>query len=111
MITVINGTNRKGNLTQIFAKAAFEILKSKSDEEVKYLDLSDLTGEILHTSMYGGDSQSPQIIKIQDEFISPASKLVFVMPEYNGSYPGIIKLFLDTISVRNYAATLSLIHI
>jgi len=105
MITVINGTNRKDNKTQIFAKAITEILKSKTKEEVKYLDLEDLSNEILHASMYNGEVQSDQIIKLQDECFSPASKIVFVMPEYNGSYPGIIKLFIDAISVREYGKT------
>ena len=105
MITVINGTNRKGNLTQIFAKAAVEIFKSKTDEEVKYLDLEEISGEILHASMYDGKVQSEQIIKLQDECFSPANKIVFIIPEYNGSYPGIVKLFLDAISVRNYTDT------
>jgi len=29
--------------------------------------------------------------------------LVFISPEYNGSYPGVLKLFLDAISIREYA--------
>lgn len=107
MITVINGTNRKGNKTQIFAKAITQILKSKTDEEVKYLDLVDLKGEMLHDLMYQADDQSPQIVKLQDEYFMNASKVVFVMPEYNGGFPGILKLFIDAISVREYGKTFS----
>ncbi len=107
MITVINGTNRKGNKTQIFAKAVTEILKSKTVKEVKYLDLEDLSGDMLHALMYQADQQSPQITKIQNEYILYASKIVFVMPEYNGGMPGILKLFIDAISVREYGKTFS----
>lgn len=107
MITVINGTNRKGNKSQIFAKAITEILKTKYDEAVKYLDLTDLKGEILHSMMYQAGEQSPQIVKMQDEYFIKASKIIFVMPEYNGGFPGILKLFIDAISVREYGKTFS----
>ncbi len=32
---------------------------------------------------------------IESEYLVPASKYVFVMPEYNGSFPGIFKLMMD----------------
>jgi NAD(P)H-dependent FMN reductase len=31
------------------------------------------------------------------DFILPAQKFVFIAPEYNGSFPGILKVFLDAI--------------
>ena len=34
-----------------------------------------------------------------------ADKFWFVFPEYNGGIPGMLKLFLDAISVRAYKAT------
>ena len=37
----------------------------------------------------------------------PANKFVFVIPEYNGSFPGVLKLFLDACSIREYKATFS----
>jgi len=105
MITVISGTNRKGNKTQIFAKAITQILESKSDEEVQYLDLVDLKAEMLHELMYQAEEQSTQIVKLQDDYFMAASKIVFVIPEYNGGYPGIVKLFIDAISIRDYGKT------
>ena len=35
----------------------------------------------------------------------PAQKFIFISPEYNGSFPGVLKLFLDACSVREYKAT------
>jgi NAD(P)H-dependent FMN reductase len=32
-----------------------------------------------------------------DEFILPAQKIVFIVPEYNGSFPGVLKIFLDAV--------------
>lgn len=38
--------------------------------------------------------------QIIETHIEGADKLVFVIPEYNGSYPGILKLFLDGMPPR-----------
>jgi NAD(P)H-dependent FMN reductase len=32
-----------------------------------------------------------------DRWISPSSRFIFVVPEYNGSFPGILKVFLDSV--------------
>lgn len=32
---------------------------------------------------------------IESSYLAPATKFVFVMPEYNGSFPGIFKLLMD----------------
>jgi NAD(P)H-dependent FMN reductase len=35
----------------------------------------------------------------------PANKFIFVIPEYNGGFPGIVKLFIDACSIRAYKPT------
>lgn len=107
MITVISGSNRPGNSTKPFAKKVHEILDKMTDQKVHFVDLEELTGDIIHSEMYDGAVQSPGIVKIQDEMILPSGKFVFVMPEYNGSYPGIVKIFIDCLSVREYKKTFS----
>jgi len=37
---------------------------------------------------------------IQDNYIKPASKFIFIAPEYNGSIPGFLKLFIDACEVK-----------
>ena len=107
MITIICGTNRKGNLTQKFAINLHKTLQSKTDQPVKLLELEDFGHQIIAANMYEADGQAAQITAIQDEYIIPAEKLIFVMPEYNGSYPGIVKLFIDAVSIREYKPTFS----
>ena len=105
MITVISGSNRKNNKTLYFAKQAYENLKHSTDEEVAFLDLSNLDGGMITENMYK-DVDQPHIIKnIQDTYFIPASKFWFFVPEYNGSYPGILKLLLDAMSVREYKSS------
>ncbi|GMN09884.1 hypothetical protein MTsPCn9_19270 [Croceitalea sp. MTPC9] len=102
MITVISGSNRSNNKTVHFAKFVFEELKKNTDEEIRFLDLSSLDGSLVSETMYK-DSEQPEIIQnIQNTYFIPANKFWFFVPEYNGSYPGIVKLVLDSISVRAY---------
>lgn len=103
MITVIAGTNRKGSATSHFAKYVHAQLEKESQEEVKLLDLQDLPHDWFHNLMYSADQQSASLTKVQDEFILPADKFVFIIPEYNGGFPGVIKLFIDACSIREYA--------
>jgi len=105
MITVICGTNRKGSKTNIIAKYYYEYLKSQSNEAVNYINLEDVSPDFYHAAMYNADDQSSSLSEIQDNYITPANKFVVVSPEYNGSYPGILKFFLDACSIRNYKPT------
>jgi NAD(P)H-dependent FMN reductase len=99
MITVISSTNRRNSETIKIAKHYAAQLKQKTKEEVLLLDLCDLPNDMLHIDMYSGDNQSPALREIQEQYMIPADKFVFVVPEYNGSVPGILKLFIDACSV------------
>jgi len=105
MITVISGTNRKNSKTRIIAEAYVELFKKETDEPVHFLPLDELPESLMNDVMYSAEGQSKEIGKIQDEIILPANKFFIISPEYNGSYPGILKLFLDAISIREYGAT------
>ena len=100
MITVVSGSNRINNKTLHFAKFAFEQLQESTTDEVRFLDLSELDGSVISQYMYKDGAQSHVIKSIQDTYFIPASKFWFFIPEYNGSYPGIVKLILDAMSVR-----------
>ncbi|NBC03894.1 MAG: NADPH-dependent oxidoreductase [Bacteroidetes bacterium] len=102
MITLVSGTNRKGSNTRIFVKAMCDLMAHETKNEVKTLDLCELQGVELNNDMFTPERQNPIIRDLQNEFILPASKFVFVIPEYNGSYPGILKYFIDACSVREY---------
>ncbi|MEM6700575.1 MAG: NAD(P)H-dependent oxidoreductase [Bacteroidota bacterium] len=100
MITVISGTNNKGNKTNVFAQHIFDLLKSKTSSEVKFLDLEHIAHDYFYPEMY--KKQAPSITKIQDEYIIPAEKFYVISPEYNGGISGALKLFLDACSIRAY---------
>ncbi len=107
MISIISATNRPNSKTAIVANKAYFYVKEIAEEPVKLLSLEKLSGLQLDNAMYTGEHQSKIITALQDEFMIPATKFIFVMPEYNGSFPGILKFFIDACSIREYKATFS----
>lgn len=107
MITIISGTNRIGNHSLKLAQYVLQMLQDLTDEPAELLDLCILQGPLLVGGDYTQDDQSAQVKVLQDRYILPADKFYFVVPEYNGSFPGILKFFLDACSVREYGRTFS----
>jgi len=105
MITIISGSNRKDNKTVYFAKYIYENLKKETGAPVRFLDLANLDSNIVADTMY--KDQPKTIEQLQDTYFIPSSKFWFFIPEYNGSYPGILKLVLDAISVREIQESFS----
>ncbi|WP_231424784.1 NADPH-dependent FMN reductase [Pedobacter sp. Leaf250] len=91
MITIIAATNRPNSNTLKVAKYYQEQLKIKG-QKTTLLSLEHLPADVLNTDMYG--KRSPEFQKIQD-LLTSSEKFIFVMPEYNGSYPGVLKVMID----------------
>ncbi len=81
------------------------MLSERSEEEVKLLALEEIPHDWFFPEMYKSSDQAESLKKIQDDLMIPAQKFMIVTPEYNGSYPGALKLFLDALSVRAYSDT------
>ena len=105
MITIISATNRPNSRTEFVSRNLFEMIGKYTDEEVNLIKLCELDPGFVHPKMYEAKFQHPDLTKLQDEQIIPADKWILVSPEYNGSYSGIGKVFVDSISVRRYAET------
>ena len=100
MITIISATNRPNSYSSKIAYVVAAVFKQKNIENVQFLNLEDLPADMFHPKMY--EQQSPALSEIQDKYIVPAQKFYFVIPEYNGSYAGILKFFWDAVSIRKY---------
>lgn len=89
MYTIISGTNRIGSHTEKVAKEYKRILAEKNINApiVTLLNLN-----ILH--------RNAEIIKIEDDILIPTDKFIFIIPEYNGSYPGVLKALIDSSDIR-----------
>lgn len=84
MYTIISGTNRAGSNTLKVAKEYQRILEEKGVQAA----LLSLEGVNLLT-------RDEAFKKIENEFIIPTDKFLFILPEYNGSFPGVLKLLFD----------------
>ncbi len=93
MMTIICGTNRSGSNSSKIAEYCKNYALSQ-DVEVEILDLEKISAATFLDGSYGNHSDS--FSQILENKIEPAAHLLFIVPEYNGSYPGILKLFLDT---------------
>jgi len=91
MITIIAATNRPNSNTLKVAKYYQQQLKNRNTE-ASIFSLENLPADVLNTDMYGKRSSAFQ--KIQN-LISATDKFIFIMPEYNGSYPGVLKVLID----------------
>lgn len=93
MIVVISGSNRPASNTRKVAALAEEIL-TEAGVDVRLLDLAELPPELLAPSSY---TDPPAAFSPFQDAILAASGVVTIVPEYNGSFPGVLKLFIDVL--------------
>lgn len=91
MVTIIASTNRPNSSTLKLATYYQKRLAEKGTE-AKLLSLMDLPAKLIQTDLYG--KRSPEFEIIQ-KLITDTDKFIFVIPEYNGSFPGVLKVFID----------------
>ncbi|MBT3648843.1 MAG: NAD(P)H-dependent oxidoreductase [Flavobacteriales bacterium] len=95
VITVISGTNRSGNLSILVSRAVVELLTAQGIE-TKLLDLQTLPEDFAFKNEVYSNS-SAKLKRIIPSYIGKADRFVFVIPEYNGSFPGVCKAFIDAV--------------
>ena len=95
MITIISGTNRKDSVTKQLALQYQKILKNHG-EDPKIIDLEELPKDFIYSALYEKQGTNPEFNPIR-ELMKESQKYVFIVPEYNGSFPGILKTFLDAL--------------
>lgn len=91
MTTIISATNRKDSKTIALAKY-YQKQLAEREHEAKLLSLTELPGDLLSNDMK--THQNPGMEGIQ-ELITASKKFIFIIPEYNGSFPGVLKTFID----------------
>lgn len=90
-ITLISGTNRIGSNTFKIAKLAEARLKSKG-VTVQFIDLTELPKDLFVPEHYGN---APASFAPFQEKVLKTDGLLVITPEYNGSFPGVLKYFID----------------
>jgi len=91
MITIISSTNRPGSNTLKVATYYQKRLREKGID-AGVLSLTELPDSLIATDLYGKRSAEFELIL---RTVNQTDKFIFIIPEYNGSFPGVLKVFVD----------------
>lgn len=89
MVTIISGTNRVGSNTRKIAQYYYDQLKPHIDS-LNFISLEEIQ---VH-------ERSKELIELEKNILIPTQLFLIVMPEYNGSFPGVLKTFIDHTDIR-----------
>lgn len=90
-IAVVCGTNREGALSRLLATEVAASYRQRG-ADVDLIDMAELPVSALAATAYKAPAE--EVIAVVDRFLK-SDGAVFIVPEYNGSYPGVLKLFVD----------------
>tara|TARA_B110000438_G_scaffold281143_1_gene307035 strand:+ start:269 stop:787 length:519 start_codon:yes stop_codon:yes gene_type:complete len=94
MISIISSTNRSNSNSLIVANKCQDIFNEKEVGN-KLLSLEDLPDDFIFNNSFG--NSTAEYLTLTDKYMNVPGKLVFVIPEYNGSFPGVLKAFVDSL--------------
>lgn len=89
-IHILSSTDRPGSNAYKVSSYVKEFIENDSD--VKIFSLRDFPFEDVVGGKYGEDIES---VKQFNSAFLDADGFIFVVPEYNGGFPGVLKLFID----------------
>lgn len=93
MITILIGTNRPrsraGHVARLYGQLLTEL-----HAEFQYLDLAALPADFTVSALYNNAGKHPDFNDLATR-LDGSDKLVIIVPEYNGSMPGVLKAFID----------------
>jgi len=84
MYTIISGTHRIGSHSE---KVAAEYRRILMDKNIEATVLSLKNMDVLR--------RTPEFLKVENEILIPTQKFIFIVPEYNGTFPGVLKAMID----------------
>ncbi|MGI9192477.1 MAG: NADPH-dependent FMN reductase [Chitinophagaceae bacterium] len=90
MITLIAGTNRPGSRTLSLTRF-YQHLFQEAGHETQIFNLAE----------FQSWQRNEAFLNQEAQYLLPANKFVFLLPEYNGSIPGVFKLMLDISDIKS----------
>ncbi len=99
-ITIVSGTNRANSMTMKVAEKYAEIVEGQGDVPL-ILNLREVFESTAVNQVYGKMENSFE--QISKSHIEEVDKFVFIMPEYNGSFPGVLKYLIDLVPPKFFA--------
>jgi len=98
-IVIIVGTNRRNSMSRKIAENYQSVLKQLDAQSI-ILDLVNLPHDFTVSAMYENSGKNEGFNELKG-LLEKTDKFVFIVPEYNGSYPGVLKAFIDGLPYPN----------
>lgn len=92
-IFIISGTNRQQAISVQVANVYYKEFE-KLGVEAEIIDLRMLPADYLFSSLYENAGKN-EVVNDFRKKMREGAKFVFVVAEYNGSFPGVLKAFID----------------
>ena len=92
MITIVVGSFREGSISSLLGEHIKKIFEKESNGEIQLLDLKNLPDSAFSAKSF---QKKDKFTQEQLAHITNSEKVYFIVPEYNGSYPGCLKHFID----------------
>jgi NAD(P)H-dependent FMN reductase len=89
MVTIIAGTNRPDSMTLRTAQLYQGLLLARGQDT-----------HILSLENKQVWERGAAMLALEKQFLIPAEKFIFIMPEYNASFPGILKVMIDNSDIK-----------
>lgn len=93
MILIVATTNRRNSKTYKMAEY-YKRLLEPFEEDCDILSLEHLPPDFVFSALYENAGKNEDFNRLQDR-MAAADKYVFIVPEYNASFPGVLKSFID----------------
>jgi chromate reductase len=98
-IVIIVGTNRPNSMSRKIAEYYQGVLTHLHAPSI-ILDLVNLPHDFTVSALYENTGKNESFNNLKS-LLEKTDKFVFVVPEYNGSYPGVLKAFIDGLPYPN----------
>ncbi len=92
---IVCGTNRTNALSKEISMIYQKILLDLQIE-APIIDLFDLPDDFIASALYENAGTNEDFNPLRKQ-IKAANKMIFIVPEYNGSFPGVLKTFIDAL--------------
>ena len=89
MYTIISGSNRKDSASEKVAEVYRKLLKEQG-----------ISAQILTMEHLEVLERTDQFLKVEREILIPTTQFIFIIPEYNGTFPGVLKAMIDNTDIE-----------
>lgn len=100
-ITIVSGTNRDDSYTYKVARYYYDMVRNLNGEtHTLFADFRELPKDIAFEEVYGKRTKTFE--KFIEHYITQTEKFFWIVPEYNGSFAGITKVFIDAVHPKHF---------